>query len=190
MRMKTAVAAFAAAISFGALGASGANAALVNFSKGLQLTENGAPLASGSAITNEQLTIQGHCVQESPGKLLNNDGIGDIMQFGAPEWTECQNGSVSGAVKYVALSDTGVAILYMEPMMQLTTSTGCTYEYALLTGSFPDTIEAYISGEATGIRSPKSSHSCALTLRTEFHAVELGANIAPLGSELISPPKF
>jgi hypothetical protein len=190
MRIKTALAAFVAAISFAAIAAGGANAALVNFSQGLELTENGAPLASGSAVTNEQLTIDGHCVQESPGKLLNNDGIADIMQFSAPNWTECQSGSVSGAVKYVALSDTGTAILYMEPMLALTTSTGCTYDFALVTGTFPDSIEAYITGEAFGLRSFTSSHSCAPTLRTEFRAVELGSNIQPLGSELTNSPKF
>ncbi|HTW41912.1 MAG TPA: hypothetical protein VMD79_06335 [Solirubrobacteraceae bacterium] len=186
------MAAVVAVFSFAALGAGNTCAAPFNLRHGLELSERGTPVPAGATVLNENFIVDGECLEESDGKLLNNDSPVDTLALEAPAYNNCQHGSLSGAPRFVTLSDTGEALVLTAPALSLTTAGPCVYEFGLLTGKFSvgeDTI-AYVTGEATGIRSFQSSRSCALALHTEFAFVDLGADGFALDTELSDSPLF
>jgi hypothetical protein len=192
--MKMAVAAFAAALSLAAVTTSGAYANQgINLRAGLELTERGTPVPAGGAVYNENFVLDGECHEESVGKLLNNGAPIDVIALGALTWDKCEQGSLSGAIKYMALSDTGTALIYTDPTLTLTTPGPCVYEFSLLQGQFPvgEGTGAYITGEATGYRNPRANGaSCARTIHTEFTVGEFGADEFLLNTEPTSSPRF
>jgi len=154
-----------------------AQANIVNFGAGLKLTERGTTVPNGGAIYNENFVIDGGCLEASNGKLLNNNDPVDLIQLGAPTYDRCEQGTLSGAIAYLGLTDTGTAIAYTEPGLTLTTPGPCIYRFGLLEGSFTigDETVVYVSGTAVGVRQAKgSSASCASTMRTGFNVGEYG----------------
>lgn len=194
MKLRLAVAAAVAALTISAVAASGASAAGFSLIQGLQLTESGQPLHDGATVYDDQLIV-GQCLVESTGRLFNNGDPIDVITAQTPTNVYCEGGSTAtGGLSYVALADNGQALAYTAPAIKLTTAAKCTYEFSLLSGSFPVGGEygmAYITGSATGDRSRESSPSCARTLSTQFDLAEIGPNSdAPLGTGLVSGPRF
>jgi hypothetical protein len=186
MRIKQFVAAFALALALTAVYAGGAYAGgLINFGAGLELTEQGAPATLGATIENE-VNFGPSCLDASLGKLLNNGGLADVLQFGPPSYINCEPYTVTGGVTYVALSDTGVAGMLAN--ITLTSPGPCTYAVSVLTGTFRIGAPygfVDISGNATGwLNRSKSSASCANELHTEYSAGDLDTEYNHLGTEL------
>lgn len=170
MRMKATIAAAVAALFVLALAASAYAAPGINLRAGLELTERGTPVAAGGPVVSESLIVNGECVEAAYAKLLNNSDPVDVVQVEGPVYDRCQSGSLSGGLRYVALSDTGSALIVAQPTLALTTPAGCVYELPVLQGEFTigDETVAYVTGEATGWRSPASSRTCAPTIKTGF----------------------
>ncbi len=188
MRTRKVLVALVASLALGAVGAGGAQANFVNWGAGLELTERGTPVANGGAIYNENFVIDGGCLEASNGKVLNNGAPIDLIQLGAPTYNRCEQGTLSGQIAYMGLTDTGTAIVYTEPGLTLTTPGPCVYRFGLLEGSFTigDKTVVYVSGTATGYRSQGSSSSCASTMRTGFNVGEYGTNGFLLETSLVS----
>jgi hypothetical protein len=189
MRIKTAMAAVVAVLSVLAVAASSAYAAPgINLRAGLELTERGTPVPAGGQVVSESFLVNGECLEASYGKLLNNGDPVDVVQVEAPVYDHCQQGTLSGGLKYVALSDTGTALVVAQPSLALTTPQGCVYDLTLLQGDFTigDETVAYITGEATGLRSLASSRTCARTIKTGFSVGESGQDGFLLITELVA----
>jgi hypothetical protein len=188
MKSKVAMAAFMAVLAVGA-GSASASAAGINFSQGLQITENGTPLKNGAPTYNDEVILN-HCVVEANGRLVNNSSAIDLLTSSAPTYTACEEGAVSGGLGVAAFADDGTAWMY--PNITLTLPGSCSYDFGVLQGSFPvgDGGVLYVTGQATGYRSLRSSHSCASTISTPFALAEVGPNSdSPLGTELTSSPR-
>jgi hypothetical protein len=170
--------ALVAALSLAALTAVSAQAEIVNLRAGLELTERGTPVSNGGAIYNENFVMNGGCLEASNGKLLNNGDPIDLIQLGALTYDRCEQGSLSGTIKYLGLTDTGTAYVYTEPGLTLTTAGPCVYKFGLLEGNFTigDETVAYVSGTATGYRAQGSVASCASTMHTGFNVGEYGTD--------------
>jgi hypothetical protein len=193
MRNKPVVAAVAATLSVVAFSASSAYATPpFNLRAGLELSERGTRVAAGGPLVSEDFIVNGECIEASYAKLLNNDDPVDVIQVEPPVDDECKQGTLSGAIKYVALSDTGQALVVALPSLALTTAAGCVYDLTLLAGEFDVGPEAaaYVTGEATGLRSPASSKTCARTIRTGFNVGEYGQDSFLLTPSLVEGPKF
>jgi hypothetical protein len=188
MRMKATILAAVAALFVLALAASAYAAPGINLRAGLELTERGTPVPAGGQVVSENLLVNGECLEASYGKLLNNGAPVDVVQVDPPVYDHCQSGSLSGGLSYVALSDTGSALVVAMPALALTTPAGCVYDLTLLAGEFTigDETVAYITGEATGLRSPASSKTCARTIKTAFSVGESGQDGFLLITELTS----
>ncbi len=189
MRTRMVIATFVAALSLAAVTAGSAAAnPIVNLRAGLQLTEQGTPVTPGGYVYNENFVINGECLEANTGKLLNNGDAVDLIQLGSLTYDRCQSGSLSGAIKYIGLTDTGVAYIYNEPGMTLTTPSSCVYDFGLLQGNFTigDETVVYISGSATGWRDRHSPSSCASTLTTSFNVGEYGKDDLLLETALVS----
>jgi len=195
MRSRMVVAAVVAALSLAAFAASDAYAGqLVNLRAGLELTEHGVPVPPGGTVIDENLMMTDECLEAANGKLLNNGDAVDLIQLGALWYDSCKDGgSLTGAIKYIGLSDTGAAVIYPEPAFTLTTPAGCVYKFGLLGGEFTigDETVVYILGHATGALDARaSSRSCPSTLQTEYSIGEKGTDGLLLNTELTSAPKF
>jgi hypothetical protein len=192
MRMKATILA-AVAVPFAlALAASAYAAPGINLRAGLELTERGTPVPAGGQVVSESLIVDGECVEASYAKLLNNGDPVDVVQVEAPVYDRCQSGTLSGGLGYVALSDTGSALIVAQPSLELTTPAGCVYALPVLQGEFTigDETVAYVTGEATGWRSFGSSRSCAPTIKTGFTDGVSGKDGFLLITELTSGFKF
>jgi hypothetical protein len=190
MKIKLAITAMAAVLSLTALSASASADGPINWAKGLQLTENGTPVARGAAVFNDQLILSG-CEVQSTATLLNNGDPIDLLRAGTPTYIHCEAGTISGSLQLLDLQDNGTAIL--SPNVTLTTPAGCVYYYPLLVGSFQASEGvANISGEGTGYRvRPTGRTSCAATITNPFEVGEIGSvDDALLSTELISNPTF
>jgi hypothetical protein len=186
--MKATIAAAVAAFFVLALAAGAYANPGIDLRAGLELTERGTPVPAGGPLVSESLIVNGECVEASYAKLLNNGDPVDVVQVEPPVYDRCQSGSLSGSLKYVALSDTGAALVVAEPALALTTPAGCVYDLTLLTGEFTigDETVAYVTGEATGLRSGASSKTCARTIKTGFTVGESGQDGFLLITELTS----
>ncbi|HYB22388.1 MAG TPA: hypothetical protein VED41_01225 [Solirubrobacteraceae bacterium] len=193
MRIGTVMGVSVAAVALAAMAASSAYAVPpINLRAGLELTERGTPVAPGGQLVSENFIVNGECVEASYAKLLNNGDPADVIQVEPPVDVACQHGSISGGLSYVALSDTGQALV-VAPSLELTQPGPCVYDLTLLTGQFNVGPEAaaYVTGEATGVRNPWASRgSCARSIRTGFSVGEYGRDEEFLTPSLIEGHGF
>jgi hypothetical protein len=191
LRIKASIGTFVAVLALAGVAAGGAYAAgggkLV---EGLQLSERGTPVPSGAAVLNENFIVDGQCLQAATAKVLDNGDPVDVLQVEPLTYNQCEGGgALSGQLRYVALSETGMALAVAQPALVLNAPGPCVYEVSLLQGQFPIGVEtaAYVVGEATGyLNAAASTAKCAHTIHTEFTVGEFGADGFLLNTELTS----
>ncbi|HYB24326.1 MAG TPA: hypothetical protein VED41_11040 [Solirubrobacteraceae bacterium] len=191
MRIKAAIGTVAAALACAGFGVSGAQARKgTEQIEALQLSERGTPVPAGATVVNENVILDGQCLQAAYAKVLSNDDPVDVLAVEPLAYSQCETGSeLSGQLKYVAFSNTGMALAVAQPAFVLSTPGPCVYEFSVLEGQLTVAPEAatYIVGEATGLRNASASAgSCARRAHTEFTLGEWGADSFLLTPELTS----
>jgi len=169
MKVKLTIVAIAVIAALVTFSASASAAGPIKWLQALQLSENGTPVAPGSAVFNDQLILS-NCQVQSTATLLNNDDPLDFLRAGATTYTYCEAGTISSNFQLLELADNGTATIV--PDLTLTTPGPCVYSYPLLTGTFqigPGGV-ANITGTGTGFRVRGNHSSCAATITSPFES--------------------